>query len=266
MTRRRETGSYLARWSLATILAIALHGAFVYAVLTRTDEESSGPPGGALFVELAAIDAAPERPPSVAAGPEQQQSEASKAAAKPSEEEPVEERPIEETKPAEPQPALVKAPDPDPLPIEEPKKEEKEEVPPPPQAQSVAQAASAPQVLASQPAPIATTTVKAAPSADRSAVRETWMTKVQEALERSKKAYPSAAQRRGDTGTAYVSFSLDVEGKVLAMRLQRSSGSPALDDEALAILERAAPFPPPPSGLSGPNVQLSVPVKFSLSR
>jgi periplasmic protein TonB len=38
----------------------------------------------------------------------------------------------------------------------------------------------------------------------------------------------------------------------------------ALDDEALALLRRAEPFPPPPPELAGARVDLTVPIRFNL--
>ena len=47
-------------------------------------------------------------------------------------------------------------------------------------------------------------------------------------------------------------------------RVVRSSGASALDDEALALLRRAQPFPPPPPELPGARVDVSVPIRFNL--
>jgi len=44
----------------------------------------------------------------------------------------------------------------------------------------------------------------------------------------------------------------------------RSSGASALDEEALALLRRAQPFPAPPPELPGQRVDLSVPIRFNL--
>lgn len=52
-----------------------------------------------------------------------------------------------------------------------------------------------------------------------------------------------------------MSFCLDREGRVLDVRIERSSGSDALDREALASLRRASPAPAPPSNSSGTALQ-----------
>jgi TonB family protein len=48
---------------------------------------------------------------------------------------------------------------------------------------------------------------------------------------------------RGDEGVAYLRIKINREGQVLAAKLERSSGVPALDRAALEALERAAPLP-----------------------
>ncbi|MBM3584110.1 MAG: energy transducer TonB [Alphaproteobacteria bacterium] len=44
---------------------------------------------------------------------------------------------------------------------------------------------------------------------------------------------------------AFVEFSLDPAGHVIASRLVRSSGFEVLDQEALALIDRASPLPTP---------------------
>jgi protein TonB len=91
----------------------------------------------------------------------------------------------------------------------------------------------------------------------------TWKTQVVALLERNKR-YPEAAQSRREQGVAQVFFSLDRQGRVIGSRVVRSSGASALDEEALALLRRAQPFPPPPRELPGKRVDLTVPIRFNL--
>jgi protein TonB len=79
-------------------------------------------------------------------------------------------------------------------------------------------------------------------------------------LERGKR-YPPTARSRREEGVVYVRFSIDDQGRVLAVRLARSSGSPALDDEVLALVQRASPMPAPPPG--APR-DITAPVQFSI--
>jgi periplasmic protein TonB len=66
-------------------------------------------------------------------------------------------------------------------------------------------------------------------------------------LELAKK-YPEAAFARGARGSAGIGFTLDDAGNVLDAELLVSSGDADLDEESLALVRRAAPFPPPPAG------------------
>ncbi len=54
--------------------------------------------------------------------------------------------------------------------------------------------------------------------------------------------------REGLPGSAGVHFEVDAAGRLLSVELIAKSGVPALDAEALDIVRRAAPFPPPPQG------------------
>jgi TonB family protein len=77
--------------------------------------------------------------------------------------------------------------------------------------------------------------------------------------------YPEEAQSRREQGVAQVFFSIDRQGRVLESRVVRSSGANALDEEALALLKRAEPFPPPPQELAGDHVDLTVPIRFNFT-
>jgi periplasmic protein TonB len=90
-----------------------------------------------------------------------------------------------------------------------------------------------------------------------------WKLQVSGLLERSKD-YPAAAMARGEEGTVYLSFTLDRAGHVTNSHIARSSGSKALDDDALEMLSRAEPFPPMPPDMTRPEISLSVPVSYHL--
>jgi protein TonB len=68
------------------------------------------------------------------------------------------------------------------------------------------------------------------------------------------------------TGVAVVKFIVDPSGKILSREIISSSGSKKLDDAALATIERSAPFPPFPDGISRDPVVVSVPFKFRAGR
>ena len=90
-----------------------------------------------------------------------------------------------------------------------------------------------------------------------------WQVKLTTALELGKR-YPARAQARREEGVVHVSFVIDRQGRLLSSRVQQSSGHALLDAEALALLERAQPFPAPPAELKGPQVTITVPVRFFL--
>ncbi len=74
-------------------------------------------------------------------------------------------------------------------------------------------------------------------------------------------AYPRLARENGIEGTAIVRFAVDPGGRVLDAQIMNSSGSNLLDAEALRIVRRASPFPPP-SGTE--RKYFSMPVTFTL--
>ncbi len=61
-------------------------------------------------------------------------------------------------------------------------------------------------------------------------------------IERAKR-YPLLLRKSGVQGVALVGFRIDAHGQPEAVSLKSSSGSPALDEEALATVLRAAPYP-----------------------
>ena len=75
------------------------------------------------------------------------------------------------------------------------------------------------------------------------------------------KQFPAAARDRGAQGSPSVAFSLDGAGRVTAARLARGSGIAELDQEVVAMVRRASPFPAPPSGRP---TSFTVPVNFRL--
>lgn len=54
--------------------------------------------------------------------------------------------------------------------------------------------------------------------------------------------------RVGSKGTSVVAFTISPGGGLSTISLARSSGSSRLDRAALQVVQRAAPFPPPPAG------------------
>jgi periplasmic protein TonB len=72
--------------------------------------------------------------------------------------------------------------------------------------------------------------------------------------------YP--AQAKGATGVVSLSFSIDRQGHVLNSQIIKSSGSSVLDAEALSLLTRAAPLPPPPAAVPDTDLTFVLPIRF----
>ena len=71
------------------------------------------------------------------------------------------------------------------------------------------------------------------------------------------KRYPDQARARSNQGDVAVQFTIDRLGSLVASRVVRSSGSSALDEEALAVLQRASPLPAPPGQIAGTTFDLT---------
>ena len=90
-----------------------------------------------------------------------------------------------------------------------------------------------------------------------------WKSQLVARLERYKR-YPSEAQSRGEQGVAQLAFSVDRSGGVHHARIVRSSGSSLLDEATLALVERAAPLPPPPPEIAGAQIAIVVPIRYNM--
>jgi protein TonB len=255
-----EDSADLRGWLISGTIVVLAHGAVAAAVEWRQDSDPAQP-AGAIVIEFARVPVAPaSEQTDIPPGPEQIMLDLSPD--KPSDivKEKVEEKPeqkIEEETPPELQPApnpevAIQPPTPKEVQAETPRQE-----PHPP----------APTTSASQAAPVQTAPFrqrprKVDPPNDppqfRAGRRKSWRC----SIERNKR-YPPAAQARGQHGVAQVVFTLDRSGHVVDSRVVHSSGAPALDTEALALLQRTQPLPPPPVQLVGPQVNLTVPIRFN---
>jgi protein TonB len=90
-----------------------------------------------------------------------------------------------------------------------------------------------------------------------------WQQLLQAQLERFKR-YPRRA--RGAHGKVTVAFTVGRNGSVLSSHIIQGSGSAILDEEALALIKRAQPSPPPPSAIADNQLNLVVPINYVVSR
>ena len=78
------------------------------------------------------------------------------------------------------------------------------------------------------------------------------------------KQYPKIAQMRGWQGQCTLEIKIDSAGNVQSTRIKESSGYDALDNQAIEMSKKAAPFPAPPNALQGRSFTISVPISFKL--
>lgn len=113
--------------------------------------------------------------------------------------------------------------------------------------------ARTPDTPASPPAP--------APAARRAFGR--YEQSVAEWVERQR-SYPLAARQRRWEGTAIVRLRLAPDGSLVAAQLVRDTGFALLDEAALGMVRRAAPYPRWPEEIGEGQIEILVPIQFSL--
>lgn len=251
----------LLRWVLSGLIVVLLHGGLAAAMINWGDDDIAEATA-ALVLDLAPFPMAPpenmtELPP----GPEQVEAEASPQNPVTEIKEQVEERVETQESQEEVQQELTPVQNPEvALASLPPKPQQQVEVPQVNQM-TAPETTAPPPMPEVTPAEVAAAQVQGPPTVDRSNAIPTWRSSIVARLERNKR-YPADA--KNDRGVAQVAFSLDRRGRVTSSRLLASSGSAALDREALEMIRRAQPFPPPPAALSGTEISLTVPVRFNM--
>lgn len=79
------------------------------------------------------------------------------------------------------------------------------------------------------------------------------------------KTYPRQARLQRQEGTVLVRFRVDAEGRAVSCAIVGGSGYALLDEEACALVHRAAPLPSPPGTSGQGSMELAVPVRFFLN-
>lgn len=246
-------------WTASVLAMMVLHaGALALAVWWHPQAEPAALPPAAMMIELAPLAAASASPRNMAPAIEQQAARpAKKVVEEPPRPEPVRkaEVPLPQPKPKPKQP-----PKPQPEPKPTPLVKTMAEAPP---AETVVEHSTAPIATEAPVAPKMAAPASGAASSAPSNALSTWQGALRAHLERYKR-YPSAAQARRQEGVSYVRFSMNRDGAVRWARLERTSGFSRLDDESLALMERAQPLPPPPSEVPGTVIEIVVPIEFFL--
>jgi protein TonB len=219
----------LVRWAVAGLIVVGVHAGVIAYFLAVHQPDEIGAYGEVMSVELAPIDSTPDAVEEDVAPAPETMVEAQPAPDPPREKPPDEmmvEQPPDETLTLDPTPL--------------PKQPEKVENTPPPAPRTAQQVKGG------------------APAVDPS-----WQASLVRQLQRFKR-YPPEAQTRSEQGVVLLGFTLDRNGHVLAHSIARSSGYTDLDNEVMAMIMRAQPLPPFPSNMSQPQIDLTVPIRFSL--
>jgi len=225
-----ESPRDLFRWGTAAAVVLGIHaGAIAFYLFWHQPEEEIGDDAMVVTMELAPIDSTPDAEQrNVAPAPETMIE--SRAVPEPQKEKSTEDVKVEQ--PPDETPAII----PEPV------------VKPPEKAEE-----------ARPPAPVTVQRVKG--GAPR--IEPSWQSSLVRQLQRYKR-YPSEAQSRSEEGVVLLSFSLDRTGHVLAHHIVRSSGFADLDSEVMAMIKRAEPLPPFPASMPQTQIDLTVPIRFSL--
>jgi protein TonB len=252
-------GEEFRRWSLAAAIVCAAHFGLMAAYLLQPKPEPEGAAESpAVIVELSPLPVAPASPDDIAPGPDMLEAQPTP-------------KPPEQVEPevVEPMPR-VEAPAEVTLPLPEPKAAEKKPEENPDKQKSetkpVQENTPAPRTTAAPRSQQNTAAAPAAPSPGSTAIRAavaSWRDLVLARLQQNKR-YPASAEARREQGVATLSFSVDRNGRVLARSIARSSGVSALDEEVLAMVQRAQPLPAFPPAMTQQSVNLVVPIRFSL--
>lgn len=269
--RADDGRSEWTRWGTCLAVVLAFHVAAGVAV--SIVEVSTAPPPAppAVMLEMAPEPVAPAVVPVETVT---QVQPVTTETVRPVEVEPV--KPVEPVRAVEP--VVEKIEMPDVQPVLDPEVQVAVAVPPPPPrpkpvvhkplpprpvpepTPAVAPPAMAP---VAPPAPVMAAPVANPTPAPPSHVMPTFQSQLLAHLNRHKR-YPNSARLRRQQGVAYLRFTMDRQGHVLASNLQRSSGAEILDEEVLAMIKRAEPLPAVPPEITDQRLEFIVPVRFDL--
>jgi protein TonB len=251
----RSFSRELALWVGSAVLVIAAHGGLAAALTTWSDAEDPRGSASAILIELAplASDAAAPQA-NLPLGPQQDEQIEPEPKPEPDKVEPeVEQKVVDQPKiPDPPPPANAEVT----LPREEPKQEQK----PPPKKVVVATAPD----RAERIAPRQKAATVGVASINPSAVLQTYGATIIRPHLLRYYSYPASARSKREEGVVVVSFRITRQGRLLSHSISKSSGHAELDNEALATLHRAEPFPPPPPGLTDQQLDFTLPMRYNI--
>jgi protein TonB len=221
-----------ARWSASLFLVLAIYGAAIAVLLTwKVPVEPLSLPPAVVMMDLQPL---PPPPAPVVTPP----------------------APPEPIKLPEPLPKVEAPAVTLPIPIPKPKPQPRKPIEPQPEPPRIAPPTQEAPPLAA--APVTAPVIEAAPNP-----MPRFESLLVAHLERNKR-YPRSSQIRREQGTVRLRFTMDRLGKVLQAQIDDSSGYSALDEEVLAMIRRAEPLPAFPPDMTQAQLELIVPIRFSL--
>jgi protein TonB len=77
--------------------------------------------------------------------------------------------------------------------------------------------------------------------------------------------YPNSEKENGVVGSVYIEFVIDEEGNPTEVKIARTSGSRAFDDEAIRVIKSMPQWIPGKNCLGNVKVKYSIPIHFKLN-
>ena len=250
--------SNIRLWSRAAAVAIALHltafGAMLISMRGEIEDESGAP-----VIEISMEPAAPRdaEKPEAPPGPLADESAAAAPSVASSEAKETQDEKITHT---EADDAELTRAEKTKKPVEDERARQSKQVIS--NESSASEATAPPNSEAQKPSEKPVAPSQGADAATRT-VKLTWQKQLMAHLNRAKR-YPSGGNRR--SAEVSIFFTLDRRGHILSYTVKQSSGQPAFDDAALAMMKRADPVPAPPPAMADEGLSFEVPVQFRAER
>ncbi|MET0220094.1 MAG: energy transducer TonB [Tardiphaga sp.] len=247
-------------WVIAGIFAVLLHvggiGAAVYQMQQEEEDDGLGANAIEVGMEMVSPDVQQTDLPQ---GPDSDQSVASPAV----QEQKAVEKPVDlpkDTPHESEEPDQVVTENTLTKPVEEtPEKEQKQQ-----QAsqESVASEAAAQQKLEDSKVGEKAQAQEAGIGNDKKKLAAKWSKQLVAYLNKNLR-YPAERDRK--KAEVLVTFEINRVGKVLAVRVEKSSGDPVFDAAAIAMVRRSDPLPPPPPLQADESLVYTIPAVFNVN-
>jgi TonB family protein len=91
----------------------------------------------------------------------------------------------------------------------------------------------------------------------------TYLDMIKQKIQQARK-YPADARQKGIEGKVEIVFTVLKQGGLKNVEIIRTSGNESLDEEAVATVKRASPFPAMPADFTGGEITRQVNIKFNI--